>query len=198
MDRKPSCTETGYDDRLKLLLGRIVPLLEQVRNLDRLLNELVGKKCEQLMSLDDLQQAILHCEKLASQGPNHFLFAVVWKGLDLLAQKTKPLFSIKQRKSAHPVVPRMKPESCVLAPPQILFERWEIDVDDIEAPLPDPFDNEKPAGGGALVNGANGTRDQVTGLRKGGKYADNDVSKAGEHEEKFKQTVEVYVLSHSL
>lgn len=48
-----------------------------------------------------------------------------------------------------------------LTTPQVLFERWEIDVDDIEAPIPDPFDAGEFVWEGSCVNGIKGKGDEV-------------------------------------
>lgn len=153
------------DDEVSLLFERVISITSQAAAIGDSDDDLENEKYVRVIGPDDLEQAILRGEKLASQDQDHFKVSPTRRFLGALKEVAKLFsFHVCQEGSAYE-------SSCVhsfLVPPQIMFEKQEIDVDDIEAPLPDLFDYlEQPVGREAHANGVSGLEDGVLGLEEG-------------------------------
>lgn len=150
-------------DEMTLLLERIISLAGRVIRLNDSIDDLMGEKRERAIGLEDLQQAILPVhgeERLTSQDPGRSKISPKGRPLTVLVRVIGLLSSFQDAGQGRGV-PRLARMRSPLVAHQVLFERWEIDIDDIEGPPPSPFDYLEGLVGGAHVDGANGLRSKI-------------------------------------
>jgi hypothetical protein len=151
------------DDEVMILLKHILSLLEQANLLSS--GILLGNGGE-FLSLADLQQAIDRCdERLAAHNPDHPLYSTARESLDTLAGVVGFLSLLAPR--IHSQAEQQKD----ISDSQILVEKSETDVDNIQAPLGSRFNVENSFGRGPM----GGMRNPIGGLREEAYNMESDI-----------------------
>lgn len=127
-------------------------------------------------SVGDLESLLSPTEEEETPKPSPMaVLRDMIEGFERLQNLSKKLESLQlssSDKQEHATVPILRPPSSVA--PRVLFEKLELGVDDIEAPIPDPFNYVE----------------ELVGEEE---YPGGDILEAEKHEEGLRQILEVYV-----